>query len=327
MLDITAMNALNAAQETGAVNFDQGLVKQEAMEQMQEVSVADLPEPTINEDLVSLVEETVVSEPVQLARVTASLLVNFGFDNPLFNNGTVKELRAVTIGDRELNLYNPLAKEVLEKKIKPGILREAMLPICNIISTINTSNLSLLGTDSQVEQQLAAFAQQKLEEANDALALAPTDIVLDLESNDETGDSVLSLQFNDIVNFSAWVASEQVDGVQEYTVYFNLHLNVGVLYDSREPGKIYTQCVNVLTRLCESIADYVSVSIQFRSFDLFDKRVTDFIDSLSADGAQIVSRNDSFINASAYPWLPFGNNFFAPNSDFALMAPLVGEEA
>lgn len=320
----------------GAVNFDAGLIKQDAQVQMEAANAApEKPHVVIGGIAAATApvsSPVVVIEAPAINTIEVLPFVTLSYGNPYMSN--LKELKAVTLpvgnGQQETyNFYNPFMRANPAKHLSEGVLRRVFSKIVSVISQVKDREVIYLGQASEAHKIAEGVAHQLVAQIERKFPLSKTEGLMELE----TDDGIVVLKFGDLFAVNSWVSSVTDDesGTISSTINLNIAVNAGAFYDSQEPHVFIERAVsfvqNMLTKLeAESVNPYIGVAINSES--LQDPIVRELLDlMLSPDmGFSLVSRN-SVVNGKE-TWIGSGeaDKLFTDNTDILLFAHAFPEE-
>ena len=323
------MQDQNVTANGGAVNFDAGVVKTEAQQQMQAVDASpEKPISTIGGVAVSTAAPAVEVELTKVPAFNAVKVLSFvtlSYGNAVIHD--MKELKSVTIpmpGGKEetFNFYNPFLKSNPVKNTHPGVVRGVLSKLFELMQSVEGRELLLLGTPAQASDMVAEILNNLSAQMRRKFPLMPTDSIMEYETDD--GPAVL--HFGDLFSINAWpsVIIDEESMTVDVTLNFNLVVNACAFYDSEEPH-IYVERAmsfvrNTLERMSETVSLNPYLIVALNSESLQDEPVRDFFANLLTDfGFALVSR--ASVLRGNEDWLSAANvdKVFVDNTDILLL--------
>lgn len=346
------MNTSENAGSEGAVNFDAGLVKQEAAEQMQRDSVSESPATLVTDpaQVADAVNSNASSDETPNAAsantISMVLFVTFNLSRPDFTG--LKALKSVPVEmrgeEQSWNFYNPFTsgrqrvkeagKTVMKDTGVAGVIRSTMQGIIATADSIVGKDVVYVGNPSRANALVSELAGRITRDIRKALPTRPTQVVLPASVVEFEGEEYPTpeITFGDVLSVSSWVAYDNSDAaVREHTIYTNLVLNAGQLYDAEDPHSYLSKSLSVLQRIVESAETptqvYVGVTVDSRAL-LDEENIHDLALVLKDDmGFETVTKAEVLRNE--VDWIPCGRaeSVFTSISDFLLFRALFVEEA
>lgn len=329
---------------TGAVNYDAGLIREDAQFQMQGTNaLAEKPVAVLGG--VAAATAPAAAEPIaDDVNVPANIIeirpyITLGYGNP-YLIGLRDELKAIELpyggGVETFNLYSPFRKLNPAKNIADGLLRRIFGKILTLMNSYQGREVVYLPGPGQSVAAIAnGYAQTLVREITARFPLPVDTPLLELETAD--GSNVI-LKFGDLFSVKAWATVTEEDlASTRTTISMNIVVNAGALYDSTEPHKFVLQALNFMRGMIEkldlnSLANpFLCVAVNAES--LQDAETREFIEMLmtldnNGEPVHFSLATRASAMRGAEEWIPANvvDSMFIDNTDLLFFTAVFPEE-
>ena len=333
----------SAHAESGAVNFDAGIVREDAQAAAAEVERTPSPEPMIHiggSRVLGQVPEAAAPRIVS-HNITSTLYLTLNSGLTIVSG--LKDLKCVGIGtnggaETDWNLYNAFARQNDAKQSADGVLRRTLTAIVKCVHSVVGRNLVMFGDTGGIEVMAAVdnyvnSIQSKI--VNNIFPALPDDVICVVPVQVDGVEVERPITFGDLFQVNTWVTHVEEDDapVVNHSINVNLTLNVPAFYDSREPHvfvkNAYSHLTTILTKLgvLEYMAYSVVVGIDGVDF-IVDDRTREMVDNL-VDDLGYVPLSKSSVLSGTQDWIHSGDadKLFGYGCDIVLLSPAGSDES
>jgi hypothetical protein len=314
---------------TGNVNFDAGLIRENAQNEMAAIDAVQLHAPNLGGNRVlGSAEASAEDRPmsnVNKIGVALMLTLNTGFD--LIRG--LKDLRTVKIGDASevFNFYNPFVRGNPEKGQGDGLLRRTLSTIARQANAVLGNNVVFLGTDSDAASAVSEMSKSLVRALEKRFPLPADNYLLEVPVVVDGVETTRPVSFGELFAVRSWttVDLDEETGINTHFVTINIVMNAGALYDTAEPQAFVRRARTFLENTLKT-ADLShlqhNVALAFDSQTLVQERTRDMLDILVAEDeyfvvsrASVVRGEHSIIDAGDV------DKLFGYGSDVLLLSP------
>lgn len=304
----------------GAVNFDAGLVPDGAARAMAEVeatpghdsvligNVRDFPQAEVASQPTA-VEPTVYANTIQVS-LGLTLCTGYTF---LRN---MKELKTVDIPKRDgstghdrYNFYNPFVRSDKELHSGEGLLRATLASIARKAVAVLGREIVIIEDKLTASEAVSKLSKSTVDALRGIFPCRPADHLFDVGVTLSDGAvAQRPVKFSEIFAINSWTTAEtdEDSGCIVHTVNVNIQLNVGALYDAKEPHVFVRRAKTFLDLQLkhhglDTLVDY-NVNYAIDSTTLESPEVRDALELLlTEDGYSLISR--AAVTADRYTWI------------------------
>lgn len=321
----------------GAVNFESNLISTSEARATAEVEASPPVVAHVSLGNVQVVPAPAavvarVAEPELVHTLTASINVTLNTCFTLLKG--MKELKTVdieTAGETvKYNFYNPFVRADKDRQTGEGLLRKTFGSIATFVHNTAGQEVRSLGSEDEMEsrvERLTATMQDKLLKQ---FPLTPDRPLFDMEVELAEGVTVKRpVLFGELFSLTSWVSVTPPDAscIVVHTVNINIGLNIGAMYDAKEPITFIRQAMKFMDNHLQAvgIADVIDYHLNYAidASSMADPDVRDVFETLLAeDGYSVVSK--SGVESSKYDWIPAksSTSLFGFGCDLILRSPI-----
>jgi len=238
----------------------------EVLESSEDLQAAD--DSRVNDLQVADDDNQQIVPDAHIGILSAALMVNLTLTSRTYLSKT-REFKAVETQSGEANFYHPLRPENREKdpKAANGVAIDTVSKAFELVDTLNSGKITLLGEDSQISENLQTILHKMLVEVESTLPFSQNSVACGVSLTDpEMPGTFVDIPFmmKDIVRVSGWInhdGTEDHGAFRPYSLIVNVTLDAGHFYDQKDPQKYVSYVQSTLARMKKSVKTDTAILI------------------------------------------------------------------